>query len=183
MDLRAAVGDLIRSGAAQDGYTKTPELERLEKLGEQMQGEPIRGALKRKRYYIDGVPSGWLSEPHYLPPRFETPIVLGVLEGVVKLHKVQENPELMIGVSPFELSDREDITDYYRNNIHAINRWHQPLGLRNKDRDKRLWLPAIDFEFTSSHRDDDYIGAEIATSETFRAGLRHILHPEQPETE
>jgi hypothetical protein len=182
-ELRSIVGDLISSGAANDGRTKTPELLEAEQISEQLKGEPIRGILHGTRYYVDDLPPGYLSAPHYLPHGFKSPTVLGIFEGAIKMHKVQENAELCIGVSPFAISENEDITAHYEKNGQARVRWNQPLGLREQDLDKRLWLPAEKFEFILSDPADDYLGKAMGNAEGLRAYFRHRFPPEQPEAE
>jgi hypothetical protein len=183
IELRTAVADLIESGAAQDGHTQTPELLRAETLGERLRGEPIRGTLRGRRYYLDDQPRGYLSVPRALPHGFNEPTVLGIFEGAVKMHKVLENAELVIGISPLASTDNEAIKAFYQNDNLAKARLHQPLGLRKQDLDQRLWLPAVDFEFTTLSVADDYLTAEIARSERFRAIIRHQFPPEQPPEE
>jgi hypothetical protein len=158
-ELKLVVEGLVSSGSAQDGHAHTPELKHAEDLGEQLRGEPIRGYFNGRHYYL-GMPSSSLSVPQELPGGFDDPLALGTLEGVVKKQKLQENPELVIGVSPFVLSEREDIKAHFKPNYHANYRWHQPLGQRNKNLNKQLWLPAVDFIFVLGHPDDDYMAAK-----------------------
>jgi hypothetical protein len=162
-ELKVAVEALVESGAAQDAYAHTPELNHARDLGEQLRGEPVRGNLNGGHYFLLGMPPSSLTNP--VPPKFTEPLVLGVLEGVIKKQRLQQNSELVIGVSPFVLSEREDIKAHYEQKEQALNRWRQPLGLRNQDLKQQLWLPAVDFKFVLDHPDDDYMAAEVDKSD------------------